>query len=58
MAIVREFTHPNGCRVIVHDDCYRDLTKEEIERRRQEVSRAILRIDREIQLSKRKEVKQ
>lgn len=52
MAIVMEFTHPNGCHVVVRDDCYRDLTGEEVARRRHEISRAILRVDREIQLER------
>lgn len=52
MAIVMEFTHPNGCHVIVRDDCYRDLTREEVARRRHEISRAILRVDREIQMER------
>lgn len=49
MAIAMEFTHPNGVRVIVRDDCCRGLTKDEIDRRRRELSRAMLRIDRGIQ---------
>lgn len=49
MAIAMEFTHPNGARVIVRDDCCRGLDRDEIVRRRRELSRAILRIDRGIQ---------
>lgn len=44
MAIVKEFIHENGARVIIHDDCYRDISKEEIERRRAEVARVMTQI--------------
>lgn len=45
VAIVREFIHPNGAHVIVRDDCYRDLSEEEIERRRDEVRRVMAMIE-------------
>ena len=41
MAIVMDFISRNGAHVIVRDDCYRDCTPEEIERRRAEVVRAM-----------------
>lgn len=42
MAIVREFIARNGAHVIVRDDCYRDASEEELNRRRAEVAEAIL----------------
>ncbi|MBQ9720566.1 MAG: hypothetical protein IJV64_07720 [Oscillospiraceae bacterium] len=45
MAIAMEFDHPNGGHVIIRDDCCRDLTKEELARRRRQISRAIWRIN-------------
>ncbi len=44
MAIVRDYIHPNGARVIIHDDCYRDISEEELERRRAEVRRVMAMI--------------
>ena len=44
MAIVREFTARSGARVQIADDCYRDLTPEEVERRRAEVWRVMCQI--------------
>lgn len=29
MAVVRDYYSPEGCHIIVHDDCYRDKTSEE-----------------------------
>ena len=49
MAIVREFDHPNGAHVIIRDDCYRDASPEEIERRRAVARRTFTRIWLEIQ---------
>lgn len=42
MAIVKEFTARNGAHVIVRDDCYRDASPEELERRYEEIRRAII----------------
>ncbi len=44
MAIVRDYIHPNGARVIIDDDCYRDISEEELERRRAEVRRVMAMI--------------
>ena len=44
MAIVREFIASNGVHVQIADDCYRDLTPEEVERRRAEVWRVMCQI--------------
>ena len=50
MAVVREMHMANGATVRIHDDCYRDLPREELELRRAEVEAAIWRIDRNAQL--------
>lgn len=44
MAIVKDYIHPNGARVIIHEDCYRDISEEELERRRAEVRRVMAMI--------------
>ena len=49
MAIVRTIQGANGGTVKIADDCYMGLTQEALERRRAEISRAILRIDRKHQ---------
>lgn len=45
MAVVRETICASGVRVIIRDDCYRDCTPEEIERRRAEVWRVICQVN-------------
>ena len=49
MAIVRTIACDNGGTVRIADDCCAKLTAEERERRRREISRAILEIDRAAQ---------
>ena len=49
MAIVRTIQGANGGTVKIADDCYRGVSAEALERRRAEISRAILRIDRKYQ---------
>lgn len=50
MAIVKTIHCANGGTVLIADDCYAGISPEEKERRRVEISRAILKIDREVQL--------
>ena len=50
MAIVKEWTCSNGVHVRIDDACCRDLSPEELARRRRQISEAILRIDRNAQL--------
>lgn len=52
MAVVMEFKSAYGVKVRVLDDLYRDVPAEELERRRQETAREILRIDRAWQLAR------
>lgn len=52
MAVVMEFRSVYGVKVRVLDDLYRDVPAEELERRRQETAREILRIDRAWQLAR------
>ena len=49
MAIVRTIQCENGGRAMIADDCCAGLSAEELERRRLEISRAILAIDRAAQ---------
>ena len=46
VAVVMEKTCANGAKVVVRDDCYRDATPEEIERRHQAIWRAMCMIAR------------
>lgn len=55
MAVVMEFKSAYGVKVRVLDDLYRDVPAEELERRRQETAREILRIDRAWQLARMEE---
>lgn len=55
MAVVMEFKSVYGVKVRVLDDLYRDVPAEELERRRQETAREILRIDRAWQLARMEE---
>ena len=50
MAVVRVMHMANGATVRIHDDCFRDLSREELETRRAEVEAAIWRIDRSAQM--------
>ncbi len=50
MAIVKTIHCKNGGTIYVHDDCYRDASKEELERRYRRLDEAILAIDRRVQL--------
>ena len=52
MAIVMEIKCASGARALVADDYYRDVSEEELERRRQETWRVVRQIDRRIQLEK------
>ena len=58
MAVVMEFKSAYGVKVRVLDDLYRDVPAEELERRRQETAREILRIDRAWQLARMKEAEE
>lgn len=51
MAIVKTIRCANGGTVLIDDDCCSGLSAEELERRRLAISRAILEIDRKIQLA-------
>ena len=53
MAIVKTIHCANGGTVLIADDCCTGLSAEELERRRQAISRAILEIDRKCQLMER-----
>lgn len=46
MAVVMEKTCANGARIIIRDDCYRDASPEEIERRHRAIWRAMCDIAR------------
>lgn len=46
MGIATEFTCENGCRVQISDDCLRDLTSDEMARRRAELWTTICAIAR------------
>ena len=43
MAVVRDYYSPEGCHIIVHDDCYKDKTPEETQKVVGKVSEIILR---------------
>ncbi len=43
MAVVRDYYSPEGCHIIVHDDCYKDKTPEETQKVVSRVSEIILR---------------
>ncbi|MEY8265130.1 hypothetical protein AALA79_01935 [Lachnospiraceae bacterium 64-25] len=45
MAVVREYCSPEGCRITVHDDCYKDKTPEETQQIISRVSEIILRAE-------------
>lgn len=45
MAVVQDYYSPEGCHIIVHDDCYRDLTPEENRSRRRRAEQIVLRAD-------------
>lgn len=57
MAIVKTIHCANGGTVLIDDDCYAGISQEEKERRRAEISRAILSIDRAVQLRRAEERK-
>lgn len=39
MAIVAEYKYPGGARVLIDDDCYRDVSPEEMQRRIERVQK-------------------
>ncbi len=39
MAVVKDYYSPEGCHIIVHDDCYKDRTPEETQKIIDNVSR-------------------
>ena len=43
MAIVKDYYSPEGCHIIVHDDCYRDITPEENQARFDRAAQIVLR---------------
>lgn len=43
MAVVQDYYSPEGCHIIVHDDCYRDLTPEENQSRKHNAEQIVLR---------------
>ena len=45
MAIVLNYYSPEGCNIIVHDDCYRDISPEENEARLKRASEMVLRAE-------------
>lgn len=45
MAIVLNYYSPEGCNIIVHDDCYRDISPEENEARLKRASEIVLRAE-------------
>ena len=57
MAIVKTIRCANGGTVLIDDDCCVNLSAVELERRRRAISRAILAIDRKVQLAGMKEIK-
>ena len=52
MAIVKTIHCKNGGTIYVHDDCYRSVSREELERRYRQLDEAILAIDRRVQLDR------
>ena len=56
MAIVKTIRCANGGTVLIDDDCCRNLSAGELERRRRAISRAILEIDRKLQLAELKRI--
>ena len=52
MAIVKTIKCKNGGTIYVDDACYRDASKEELERRYRQLDEAILAIDRRVQLER------
>lgn len=56
MAIVQDYYSPEGCHIIVHDDCYRDISPEENTARLDRASEIVLREEfRRFMESQRKE---
>jgi len=51
MAIVKEFMCENGCRVLIADDCYRDITPEELARRQARVREVVRRVSINAQIA-------
>lgn len=42
VAVVRDYYTPEGCHIIVHDDCYKDKTPEETQEIVDRVSKIVL----------------
>lgn len=58
MACVKSFIARNGVRVEIWDDCFRDVTKEEMERRHGEIQRFITEQAIRMQMKLEKQTKE
>ncbi len=54
MAVVKDYFSPEGCHIIVHDDCYKDKTLEEVRAIVDRVSEIVLRAEYQKYIENRK----